>query len=536
MRDVDFDLRPGEFVLVAGPSGCGKSTLLRCLNGLIPRSYHGSVQGEVFLFGQATAGLELHDISIKVGTVLQDPDKQLVAANVRADIAFGLENQAVARATIRERVGEASQALGLEPLLDRPPAALSGGERQKVALAGVLAMRPQVMLLDEPLASLDPQTAIELLRFLSHRKQDGLAVLVVEHRVEDVLEVHPDRVVYMEEGQITYDGAADGFLRVADPAAVKLPFEAVLERRKLGHAHPTLPRKRGREMDPVPRERGRETDALVAYEGVRYSYPGADRPAVDGVTAQLGTPERVAILGPNGSGKSTLLKLALALVRPQQGTVRVGGHDAREQTVAQLSRQVAYVFQSPRQMLFANSVREELAFAPRNLGMSRDQTATVTASALGLVGLDTVEGIWERSPYSLSFGQQKRLAIAAALSMQPQAIVVDEPSAGQDYGQAAAFLSEIDRIPGLESVYFITHDIDLALLFADRCLLFKDGRLQDTGPPLEVLANPQELERMRLRPSSLLRANLAMRVPGGRALDAEQLAELVIGRSRLEPN
>jgi energy-coupling factor transport system ATP-binding protein len=244
----------------------------------------------------------------------------------------------------------------------------------------------------------------------------------------------------------------------------------------------------------------------------------------------------VAILGPNGSGKSTLLKLALALVRPQQGTVRVGGRDAREQTVAQLARQVAYVFQSPRQMLFGNSVREELAFAPKNLGMSRDETERVTASALDLVGLDTVEGIWERSPYSLSFGQQKRLAIAAALSMQPQAIVVDEPSAGQDYGQAVAFLSEIDRIPGLQSVYFITHDIDLALLFADRCLLFKDGQLQGAGPPLEVLANPQELERLRLRPSSLLRANLAMRAPGEPALNAEQLAKLIIDGPRSKPN
>lgn len=262
--------------------------------------------------------------------------------------------------------------------------------------------------------------------------------------------------------------------------------------------------------------------SLVRYDQATYTYPAADDPAVKSVTANLGTPERIAVLGPNGSGKSTLLKLALGLIRPNSGSVLVAGRPTTEQTVAQLARQVAYVFQSPRQMLFANTVREELAFAPKNQGLPPDEIDRISRQALELVGLDGLEGIWERSPYALSFGQQKRLAIAVALTLQPRAIIVDEPSAGQDYGQAAAFLGEVGRIAGLESLYFITHDVDLALLFADRCLLMRSGRLEGDGKPLEVLADRRRLEAFRLRPTSLLEANLAARskIP----LDAAELA------------
>jgi energy-coupling factor transport system ATP-binding protein len=517
LRDVAMHLRSGELLLVAGPSGCGKSTLLKCLNGLIPRSYSGTLEGHVELFGQPTHGLELQQISARVGTVLQDPDKQLVSATVRADLAFGLENRAIDRAEMRQRIEEVSDEMGLGGLLDRPTAALSGGERQKAAVAGVLAMRPQVMLLDEPLANLDPVTAMELLQFLRARTRDGLAVLVVEHRVEDVLEVGPDRVIYMEAGRIGYDGDVDGFLGVADPEAVKLPFSAVVRQLSQGARRRHVPAS-GQRAQPGA------TQPLVAYEGATYSYPGADTVAVNAVSATLRTPERIAILGPNGSGKSTLLKLALGLMHPNSGSVVVAGRPTTKQTVAQLARQVAYVFQSPRQMLFANTVREELAFTPNNQGLSRDEIERISRQALELVGLDSLEGIWDRSPYALSFGQQKRLAIAVALTLQPRAIIVDEPSAGQDYGQAAAFLGEVGRIAGLESLYFITHDVDLALLFADRCLLMRNGQLEADGRPLAVLGDRDRLKAFRLRPTSLLEANLAARSAGEAPLDAAELA------------
>lgn len=526
LREVEMHLDPGEMVLVAGPSGCGKSTLLKCLNGLIPRSYRGSLAGTVELFGEPTGPMTLQRISAQVGTVLQDPDKQLVAATVRGDIAFGLENRGVERETIRDRLEQVAAELAISPLLDRPTAALSGGERQKVALAGVLALQPRIMLLDEPLANLDPATAMDLLAFLRARTREGLAVLVVEHRVEDVLEVAPDRVLYMTGGQITYAGRVEGFLRVADPQAVKLPFEAVRQRvaARFAAAPPPQPSSTMPPAGEISTVAGEGGVPLVAYEGVRYAYPAGDGEALRGVSAALHSPERVAILGPNGSGKSTLLKLALGLIRPDSGRVLTGGRPTTEQTVAQLARQVAYVFQSPRQMLFANTVREELAFAPRNQGLDPRAAEEIARQALAMVGLDRLEGIWDRSPYALSFGQQKRLAIAAALTLRPRAVIVDEPSAGQDYGQAAAFLGEVSATLGLESVYFITHDVDLALLFSDRCLLMRDGRVEAEGPPLEVLADRGRLQAFRLRPTSLLEANLAAALPDGRPLDAVDLA------------
>jgi energy-coupling factor transport system ATP-binding protein len=516
LRGVDLRLDPGEMVLVAGPSGCGKSTLLKCLNGLIPHSYRGVLSGYVELFGERTDGMSLQRISAQMGTVLQDPDKQLVAATVRADVAFGLENRGLPRRAIIESLEEAAAALKISVLLDRPTAALSGGERQRVALAGVLALRPRIMLLDEPLANLDPATAIELLAFLRGRTLEGLAVLVVEHRVEDVLEVAPDRVLYMEEGRIAYSGGSQGFLEVADPQAVKLPFEAVRRRVATAASAPEA------SMPPVGGSI--VSKALVTYDGVHYAYPAGDGDAVGGVSTILPSPMRVAILGPNGSGKSTLLKMALGLIHPDRGQVEVGGAPTTRQTVAHLARQVAYVFQSPRQMLFANTVREELGFAPRNQGLAPAQAQEAARRALEAVGLDRVEGIWERSPYALSFGQQKRLAIAAALTLRPRAIIVDEPSAGQDYGQAASFLGEMSSLAGLESVYFITHDVDLALLFSQRCLLLRAGRLEAEGAPLEVLADLDRLAAFRLRPTSLLKANLAASLPGGRPLDAVDLA------------
>lgn len=519
--DVEMQLRPGEMVLVAGPSGCGKSTLLKCLNGLIPRSYKGALTGRVDLFGRDAAGLSLQEISNRVGTVLQDPDKQLVAATVRTDIAFGLENRGIPRAEMESRLLEVAAELSLADVMTRPTAALSGGERQKVALAGVLAMRPDVMLLDEPLANLDPATAMELLHFLRARTADGLAVVVVEHRVEDVLDAEPDRVIYMEAGRVRYQGEVGGFARIADPHEVKLPFDAVV---RWFEGHRNVSDDRRGEAHASTSGGTSTQKPLIAYDRVSYAYSAGDPPAVRAVSTVLQSPERIAVLGPNGSGKSTLMKLALGLIHPDQGAVMVDGRPTTEQTVAQLARHAAYVFQSPRQMLFANTVRQELAFAPRNMGLSQNQAEAIGREMLHLVGLDQVDGIWERSPFALSFGQQKRLAIAVALTLRPRALIVDEPSAGQDYGQAAGFLAEIGALSGLESLYFITHDVDLALLYSDRCLLMRSGALEGQGPPLEVLVDRKRLEAFRLRPTSLLEANLRFRRSGQAPADAATLA------------
>ena len=216
IRDITFALQPGEILLLAGASGCGKTTLMRCINGLIPRIYRGRLQGSISVFGRPVREMSMAELSQIVGTLLQDPERQIVGSYVLNEVAFGLENLGLPREEILERVDETLEYLGISHLRDREIFNISGGEKQKVALAGVLAMSPRILLLDEPLASLDPASAHEALQLFRRLADDGIAILLVEHRVEDVLSIQPERVIYLEEGEQVYFGEPEGMLEVVD--------------------------------------------------------------------------------------------------------------------------------------------------------------------------------------------------------------------------------------------------------------------------------------------------------------------------------
>ena len=525
--DLTLAVDPGEILLVAGPSGCGKSTLVRAINGLIPHAYPGELTGAVRIAGTPTTEQRLRDISRVIGTVLQDPAKQIVGATVEAELAFGPENLGVERDLIRRRIGDVAERAGIIPLLGRETSALSGGERQILAIGGILMLEPRLYVVDEPLANLDPATASRLLGILRTLADEGHAVVIVEHRVEEALDLRPDRVLYLEEGRARYLGDVTGFLRVADPDAVKLPFDAILDRFR---ADPSLARAAeaagptGRAI-PIEAPVGGDTPRL-AYEGVRAGY--ADREVLHGIDARLGRREVVAVLGPNGSGKTTLFRTAMRLLGTTAGEIRVDGSPIVNRTVAQLASTFGYVFQSPSQMLFARTVREELAFGPRNLGRDPATLDGIVAEALRRTSLDTLEAILERPPLTLSFGQQKRLALAIALALQPPTLILDEPSAGQDHRTARRFMREVLAIPDLESIYLVTHDVDLALTHADRILLFRDGQVVADGRPALVVEDVDRWIACNLRPTSLMRANARWpRVDGG-FLDAETLAARVL--------
>jgi len=525
LHDIDLEVHPGEVVLVAGPSGCGKSTLIRAINGLIPHAYPGELSGSVRVAGRATTEHRLRDISLVVGTVLQDPAKQIVGATVEAELAFGPENLGIERPEIRRRIGDVSDRAGIRTLLGRETAALSGGERQLLAMAGTLMLEPRVYVVDEPLANLDPVSAARLLAILRTLADEGHAVVIVEHRVEEALDLRPDRVLYLEDGRTRYLGSLAGFLDVADPDAVKLPFEAVLARFRaapqLARAaldqaaagHPGAPA--GEEGEP-PR---------LSYAGVRAGY--GDREVLHGIDARLGRREVVAVLGPNGSGKTTLFRAAMRLIATTAGEVRVDGRPIAERTVAQLATTFGYVFQSPSQMLFARTVREELVFGPRNLGRDPATFDDIVGAALRRTSLDALDDILARPPLTLSFGQQKRLALAIALALEPPTLILDEPSAGQDHRTARRFMREVMAIPGLESIYLVTHDVDLALTHADRILLFRDGRFVADGPPGLVVEDIDRWTACNLRSTSLMRANATLAPSGAGFLDSETLAARV---------
>lgn len=515
IRNISFEASTGEILLIAGASGCGKTTLIRCINGLAPRSYKGELNGRVVIHGEETKDWKLSQISQKIGTVLQDPERQILGTKVVNEVAFGLENLNVAREEIIQRVDEALKFLKIFHLRDRETFTLSGGEKQKVALAGVLAMRPSILLLDEPLASLDPasaQDALDTARFLADQ---GMTILMVEHRVEDVLRIKPERVMFMNKGEIRYLGELSGLSKVVDYREVKMSAEVVVERAK---------------QDPPPAEitilpgvaRSEESEALVRFEDVAFGYE-TNVEVLHDITLEIKHGDVIAVLGPNGSGKTTLVKHAIGLLKPKTGRVLVNGHDTREASVAQIAGTVGYVFQSPSHMLFAPTVREELAFGPKNLGHPKDRIETEVKEALRIVNLSEMEN---DPPLALSFGQQKRVSIAAILAMQSRILVMDEPTAGQDYQNYMNFMDSILQLPSFEAILFITHDVDLAVIYANRVLIVNDGRLIADGKPEDVLRDFDRLKANRLVPTSLLSLNLEWLGTTGRFMRAEALAHI----------
>lgn len=508
-------------LLIAGSSGCGKTTLARCINGLIPRSYGGKRDGRVLLHGKDVSEMQIAEVAQVVGTLLQDPERQIVASNVFHEIAFGPENLGMPRAEIVSRVEEAMKRLGIEYLRNRETFNLSGGEKQKVALAGVLTMNPSILLLDEPLASLDPASAYEALDVFRSLADEGKTVVLIEHRVEDAIFAKPDRMLYMEEGRIKYLGPITNLPKQIDHREVKLPAQWVVKRVK-ANDEPVAKAPR--------REVRKESEPLVIFEDVDFRY-GDDSPLIlKNVNLKINRGDLIAVLGPNGAGKSTLVKHAIGLLKPTRGSVLVEGQDTRQMTVAHIARKLGYVFQSPTHMLFAPTVREELEFGPKNLKFEPDVISKSVTESILTVNLT---GLEEYPPLGLSFGQQKRTTIAAVLAMHSKIMILDEPTAGQDFANYTRFMDALCRPQnGAQSLVsanfaatmFITHDLDLAVAYANRVLLFGDQHVVADGRPEDVLKDIDLLTKYRVRPTSLLRLNLELLPQTLQFLPAEALA------------
>ena len=515
LKDFSFEVAQGELLLVAGASGSGKTTFVRCVNGLIPRSYKGDLTGHIRLQGQDISDLSLARISQIVGTVLQDPERQILGSRVRNEVAFGLENLGLPRPEISSKVDEALDYLRIASLIDRETFNLSGGEKQKVALAGVLAMNPSIVLLDEPLASLDPASAQETLKLVRRMVDEGMTVVMIEHRVEDVLKINPDRVLFMEMGEMRYLGPVEGLKDVVDVHEIKMPAPVIIERAAKEPAPPSL--------DILPGIKHPATDGdrpLVTFKNVSFYYERG-KPVLKDINLQIYRGDVIAVLGPNGAGKTTLVKHAIGLLKPKEGQVQVNQKDTRQMSIAQIANTLGYVFQSPSHMLFAPSVHDELAFGPTNLNHKPEVIEQEVQKAIAIVNL---KGREQDPPLALSFGQQKRVSIAAILAMQSRILVMDEPTAGQDYQNYMSFMDSILQLPSFEAILFITHDIDLAVIYANRVLLVDEGTIILDGPPEEVLKDQELLRNHRLVPTSLLEANLKYYSQTSNFMRAEALA------------
>jgi energy-coupling factor transporter ATP-binding protein EcfA2 len=505
IEEISFSLPTGKLMLIAGPSGCGKSTLLKCINGLIPHSYKGTLSGEIQLHGRSIKGQSLQDLALQVGTMLQDPDKQILGSTVEQEIAFGLENLGIPRAEMHQRTSDVTKQLKLEHYLGQPTFALSGGQRQQIAAAGILVMQPSLFLFDEPFANLDSRAVDELESLIKELLAIGSSVIIVEHRVEETLRLNPDKVLLMRDGRQIFFGEMPQFLELADPTQVKLPIESTLR---------MFPdRKQVENLLIQPITVGHSSTAetkkpILEFEDVYFRYSSYSDEILHGISCQIWRGETIALLGPNGSGKTTLVKQALGLLRPTKGIVRIYGEDTRKLSVAQLASRIGYVFQSPNAMLFAPTVRKEVSFGPENLRFSPERIKAAVQEAEEALNIAEFDS---RSPFSLSFGQQKRVSIASVLSMQGKILLLDEPTAGQDYRSYIAFMEYLRNMPGLDALLIITHDLDLALRFTQRVWLLKEGSIVGDGPPLQELADPALLDECNLRLTSLLQYLLVER-------------------------
>jgi len=510
LRGINLEVGDGEFVLLTGPSGGGKSTLCRCLNGLVPHFYGGELSGKVEVEGLDVLTSSTRQLATRVGMVFQDPENQTVATDVEREIAFGLENLALPRELMVRRVEEALDSAGITHLRRQPVTELSGGERQKIAIAAVLVLHPSILVLDEPTSELDPRGAEEVLNLVERLNDElGLTIILVEHRLDRVVQ-HVDRVIVLKDGELLSDGSPREVLGEMAQGEIGLPPVVRLARglkaRGITFADTPLTVKEGRAiLAEVLRERklspsepprynleprssplGPEPRApLIEVKKLHFAYEGEVTVLKD-INLQIFEGEFVALMGRNGSGKTTLVKHFNGLLKPTRGEVIVDGLNTRDTSVATLARKVGYVFQNPNVHLLAESVEEEIAFTLKNLGFKGEEKQKQIEKVLERFDLTRYRSQY---PRSLSGGEKQRVAIASVLAAQPKIIILDEPTRGMEYqlkSELMEFLNEY-RKDG-RAVILVTQDVELVAEHADRVILLNEGRIVAEGDKREVLS------------------------------------------------
>ncbi|HDY7716722.1 TPA: ABC transporter ATP-binding protein [Vibrio vulnificus] len=518
LRNINLRIEKGEKIVIIGPSGSGKSTLGQCLNGLIPHAIKGEVSGSLTINGQETATFAMHQFTEQVGTVLQDTDSQFVGLSIGEDIAFALENQLTANIEMYSLVKETAKMVDLEQMLQRSPHDLSGGQKQRVSLAGILVDDVDILLFDEPLAALDPKTGKRTIEIIDelHRKT-GKTVVIIEHRLEDVLHRHVDRIILMEGGEIMADTTPDELL--ASPLLAQYGIREPLYLTALKSAgchlalddHPSslseLPLANYQHAMADWFHQANTTsnhirsETLLDVRNLTYSYDG-EKNALEGVSFNVQRGEFVSILGKNGSGKSTITKLIMGVIEPDDGTMHLNGQDLSELTIFERSQKVGVVMQNPNHMISHHMIFDEVAFGLRNRGWDEPQVNDKVLEVLELCGLSKYRH-WPIE--ALSYGQKKRVTIASILALEPELLILDEPTAGQDYRNYTSMLSFIEKLNrelGI-TVVIISHDMHLVLEYTTRSIVIADSQLVADAPMTDVFSNPALLDRANLTTTSL---------------------------------
>ncbi len=529
LRNLSCSIEQGSFVGITGLAEAGKSSFCRLISGYIPHFFHGEFSGTVSVAGKDSKETTIGELAERVGFVFENPFDQLTGASltVLEEAAFALENMGLAREEIRTRAEKSLSQVGMEDLTDRHPQQLSGGQSQRLALASVLAVQPEVFILDEPTSQLDPLGVEEVFDVISEMHRRGYTVIVVSQDL-DHLAVHSDRLIVIDKGEIKWDGEPRKVLLQAAEARYPILISDVLEiSRKLRAAGripsnspvPLTVEQAAKELSSI-HKRGSAADAIatgktsrhlpgskadsskqLVFEDVHFDYPTGVS-AIRGVSLSL-EEGCVCIVGQNGAGKTTFAKLLNGLLRPTRGRVLVGGKDTREYRIAELAREVGLAFQNPDDQLFRSTVEEEVRFGPDNVGASPEEAKRLVTSAIDLMGLETVR---EKKPHDLGLSERKRVATASVIAMNTPVVVLDEPTGGQDaegielLGHLVAHLVQQGKL-----VVVVTHDVKFAARHADRVIALHQGRvLLDDGPRV-VFGREEALALTHVEPPAVTR-------------------------------
>jgi energy-coupling factor transport system ATP-binding protein len=547
LRAVSFVQNAGEMIGVMGASGAGKSTLAKCLNRIVPEFEDGEFHGSITIAGEPLDHLRVCDVAPKVGMVFQDFESQLFSTNVAHEVAFAMEQVGMDRAEMDRRIMPALEAVGLRGFEHRDPMSLSGGEKQRLAIASVLALRPSLIVLDEPTTDLDPEGRAEVFALIAKLRAQGLSLIVIEHESEELRAA--DRIVVLREGEIAANGPPfEVFARTelltacgvrppglghalellgidAQPKSIEQAYDAIARAypHVVGTTYENIAGSRAHEQAaPADVVAG---SAFIGIEKVSFSYAGGPR-VLDSIELEVGAGEFVAIVGQNGSGKTTLAKQIVGLLQPAAGRVTIDGKDRAQMRPSETARAVAYVFQNPDHQIFAATVADEVAFGPRNFGLADDEVRRRCDEALEAVGLQSER---QSDPFLLSKGERQRLAVASVLVLRPRMLILDEPTTGLDHREQLrmmALVRDLNRA-GI-AIVIITHTPWLVAEYARRVVLLRKGAKIFDGGVREFFMQDELLRSSSFRAPEI--TELSRRF-GTLALTTDEFVAWVKGRA-----
>ncbi|MDY2776212.1 MAG: ABC transporter ATP-binding protein [Streptococcus infantarius] len=511
LKSLNLSIEKGQKVLIVGPSGSGKSTIGQCLNGIIPNINHGEKRGQLTIAGKDAFDLSIYDKSHLVSTVLQDPDGQFIGLTVAEDLAFALENDCLPLDQMTDKINYWANKLDLTAFLDSRPQDLSGGQKQRVSLAGVLIDESPILLFDEPLANLDPKSGQETIELIDRIHQEGqTTTIIIEHRLEDVLYRQVDKVILINDGQILFDGHPDDLLKtnllvengIREPLYVTALKDLNVDVTKAEHLS-DLSQLDLSDITVAGLSQSANTvpkDPILEVKQLKFSYQ-ENQPILKDISFAIHKGERIAIVGKNGAGKSTLAKALCQFIKPTAGDICYQGQSIMEDSIKERAEKIGYVLQNPNQMISQTMIFDEVALGLRLRGVNEQEVEKRVLETLKVCGLYEFRK-WPIS--ALSFGQKKRVTIASVLVMNPEIILLDEPTAGQDkrhYTEIMTFLNQLNKAG--HTIIMITHDMQLMLEYSDRSIVVSDGNIIADCSPVALFSQAEVLEKANLKKTSL---------------------------------